>query len=315
MDDDCTNQEINDNARSDQKFYIEDSENPLAQFQTPSAETIITTKIPTLDELEEGIVIAPGEGKKPLSILHDDYCKERAHPRLFPTGKFGYKVKQKFHLTPSKYFNQILLRYSQQFASDTDYIFFTHIVMQEIQLNDQINIAMKKIASDSLNAGQLIKNFKATIQQFIPHDKAYSFNDTLAIALLNMRSLRRHFQDILSDVDLMQDDVLSLTETQLYLKGDTSDITTKFQNNFSMYYNSSTDKHKTIAFGYSSNIFLCEKSNFCSMSLVNVKKSTFLDKPVKVALLYRSPKSPPLFLRNMKSWIDEKKQICLVISI
>ena len=187
--------------------------------------------------------------------------------------------------------------------------------MQKIQLNDQINIAMKKIASDSLNAGQLIKNFKATIQQFIPHDKAYSFNDTLAIALLNMRSLRRHFQDILSDVDLMQNDILSLTETQLYLKGDTSDITTKFQNNFSMYYNSSTDKHKTIAFGYSSNIFLCESSNFCSMSLVNVKKSTFLDKPVKVALLYRSPKSPPLFLRNMKSWIDEKKQICLVISI
>ena len=98
------NQEINDNTRSDQKFYIEDSENPLAQFQTPSAETIITTEIPTLDELEEGIVIAPGEGKKPLSILHDDYCKERAHPRLFPTGKFGYKVKHKFHLTPSKYF-------------------------------------------------------------------------------------------------------------------------------------------------------------------------------------------------------------------
>ena len=43
------------------------------------------------------------------------------------------------------------------------------------------------------------------------------------------------------------------------------------------------------------------------MSLVNVKKSTFLDKPVKVALLYRPPNSSSLFLRNMKSWIDEKK--------
>ena len=39
LDDDCMNQEINNNARSDQKFHIEDSENPLAQFQTPSAET------------------------------------------------------------------------------------------------------------------------------------------------------------------------------------------------------------------------------------------------------------------------------------
>ena len=58
--DDCMNQEINDNARSDQKCYIEDSENLLAQFQTPPAEK--TTEIPTLHELEEGIVIAPGEG-------------------------------------------------------------------------------------------------------------------------------------------------------------------------------------------------------------------------------------------------------------
>ena len=158
LDDDCMNQEINDNARSDPKFYIEDSENPLARFQTPSVAKTITTEIPKLDELEEGIVIAPREGKKPISILHDDYCEEMPHPHLFPTGKFGYKVKRKFHLTPSKYFNQRLLHYSQQFASDTDYIFFTHAVMQKIQLNDQINIAMKKIASDSLNAGKLSKN-------------------------------------------------------------------------------------------------------------------------------------------------------------
>ena len=104
----------------------------------------------------------------------------------------------------------------------------------------------------------------------------------------------------------MQNSILCLTETQLYLTGYTSDITTKFQNKFSMYYNSSTDKYRRIAFGYSSNIFLCESSIFCSMSLVNVKKSTFLDKPVKVALLYRPPNSSSLFLRNMKSWIDEK---------
>ena len=62
----------------------------------------------------------------------------------------------------------------------------------------------------------------------------------------------------MSDVDLMQNDILCLTETQLYLNEDTSDITTKFQNNFSMYYNCSTDKHRDIAFGYLSNIFLCE---------------------------------------------------------
>ena len=102
-------------------------------------------------------------------------------------------------------------------------------------------------------------------------------NDTLTIALLNTRSLRRYSEaeDILSDVDLMQNDILCLRETQLYLNEDTSDITTKFQNDFSMYYNSSTDKHRNIAFGYSGNIFFCESSILCSMSLVNEKNLLF----------------------------------------
>ena len=125
LDDDCMNQEINDNARSDQKCYIEDSENPLAQFQTPSAETTITTEIPTLDGLEEGIVTAPEEGKKPLSILHDDYCEEMAHPHLFPTGKFGHKVKRKFHLTPSKNFSYIIHNNLLQ----TQTIYFSHMLL------------------------------------------------------------------------------------------------------------------------------------------------------------------------------------------
>ena len=71
-----------------------------------------------------------------------------------------------------------------------------------------------------------------------PLSFAKASNDTLA--LLNTRSLRRHSEDILNGVELMQNDILCLTETQLYLNEDTSDITTKFQNNFSMYYNSST---------------------------------------------------------------------------
>ena len=53
------------------------------------------------------------------------YCEdeEMAHPQLFATGRFGYKVKRNFPLTPSKYFNQRLLNSSQKFASDSDYIF------------------------------------------------------------------------------------------------------------------------------------------------------------------------------------------------
>ena len=152
-----------------------EGEIPLAEFQSPSLEKTITTDIQTVDNIEQSIAIAPGEGKKPISILNDIYCEEMTHPHLLPTGKFGYKVKRDVPLTPSKYFNQRLLNYSQHFASDADCIFFGHSVMQKIQLNEQISIVMRKITSNSLNAGMLSSNFKATVQQFIAEDKAYSF--------------------------------------------------------------------------------------------------------------------------------------------
>ena len=47
--------------------------------------------------------------------------------------------------------------------------------MKKIQLNDQINIAVIKIASDILKTEKLSKTFQTTIQQFIAQDKAYSF--------------------------------------------------------------------------------------------------------------------------------------------
>ena len=58
-------------------------------------------------------------------------------------------------LSPVKYFNQRLLNYKQKFASDADYIFFALSVMQQLNLNSQINIAMKKVSCNSLTAGML----------------------------------------------------------------------------------------------------------------------------------------------------------------
>ena len=51
--------------------------------------------------------------------------------------------------------------------------------MQKTQLNDRINTVLGKVASDSLNAGMLSKNFKATVQQFVAQDKAYNFMSSI----------------------------------------------------------------------------------------------------------------------------------------
>ena len=73
---------------------LEEGENPLAQFRTSSLETIMTTEIPSDADLKEIITVAPGEAKRPTSILNDLYCEKMAHPHLFPTGNCGYKIKK-----------------------------------------------------------------------------------------------------------------------------------------------------------------------------------------------------------------------------
>ena len=71
----------------------EDSENPLDETRLGANETALISTIPTQFE-NETMTIAPGEGKKPMSILTDKRCEELSHPWLFPTGKFGYRTER-----------------------------------------------------------------------------------------------------------------------------------------------------------------------------------------------------------------------------
>ena len=81
---------------------------------------------------EEVIPVAPGDGKRPISLLSERFCEELFHPHLFPTEQFVYNVKRNINLSASKYFNQQLLNYSQKFVRDFDYIFFLDAVLQRI---------------------------------------------------------------------------------------------------------------------------------------------------------------------------------------
>ena len=127
----------------------------------------------------EDLVIAPGEGTQPLPILMDDNCEELAHSYLFPTGKFGYKVEQDVVLSPVKYFNQRLLNYKQKFSSDSDYIFYALSVIQQLNLNSQINVAMKKVRTNQITAGMLSNNFESTIKSCIAKDEGFSFMSSI----------------------------------------------------------------------------------------------------------------------------------------
>ena len=87
--------------------------------------------------------LAPGQDKGTIHILFDKKCEELAFPKIFFKGKFGFTFPHEHHLTPTRYFNERLLNFSQTFASNSDYIFFVHSVIQQKNLNDQINIVVK----------------------------------------------------------------------------------------------------------------------------------------------------------------------------
>ena len=46
--------------------------------------------------------------------------------------------------------------------------------MQSVNLNNQINIAMRKVASNNLTAGMLCSNFKEKVKDFIASDQAFN---------------------------------------------------------------------------------------------------------------------------------------------
>ena len=97
-------------------------EDPLSKFTAPSVETTIISEVPSNRKLEKEITIAPGKGKQPISVLIDKFYEELVHPHLFPSGRYGYQIEREIPLSPSKYFNQRLLHYSQKFGADSDYI-------------------------------------------------------------------------------------------------------------------------------------------------------------------------------------------------
>ena len=51
--------------------------------------------------------------------------------------------------------------------------------MQQLRLNSQINIVMRKLTSRNVTAGILSQNFKEIVKQFIALDEAFSFTNMI----------------------------------------------------------------------------------------------------------------------------------------
>ena len=76
---------------------FESVDDPLNAHRAAGYETTLIPEIPIIIE-DVNVIMVPGLGKTPVSVLNDDHCEELAFPYLFLTGKFGYKVKHEMPL-------------------------------------------------------------------------------------------------------------------------------------------------------------------------------------------------------------------------
>ena len=84
------NEEIEIDVQSEVATELETEPNPLDQFRQPAVESF---SLP-LNSPQELLELAPGENKSPHCLVTDEFCEVLAFPKLFPKGRFGYKVKR-----------------------------------------------------------------------------------------------------------------------------------------------------------------------------------------------------------------------------
>ena len=74
------------------------------------------------------------------------------------------------------------------------------------------------------------------------------------ITLLNTRSMKLKFLDIAMDYSLLDNDILCLTETQCEAGSDTSIIESTLQKKYTMHFNNSNNKFKSITYTLSNDL-------------------------------------------------------------
>ena len=177
------------------KLLLKKKENPCQDVSSKLNITSLSNEISNIRQLErilssrrvlyEKVTIIP-KGKSPkmngsvcnLPIDKDINCNLLPRPEdsngIFNV-KFGFQIEREVTLSPSKLFNQVLLNYSQIFASDSDYIFFAPPNIQKLQLTNSISIALKLETFDSLMLSRKLVCCVEILNILFKTHKVYNF--------------------------------------------------------------------------------------------------------------------------------------------
>ena len=93
---------------------------------------------------QKKIVVAPGEGKIPTSMLQDGEWVENGFPVQFPTGKFGLNYPRETKITPQQYFQQRLENIDKRCCKDPSFLFASRFHIELNSLQSAMNICFRR---------------------------------------------------------------------------------------------------------------------------------------------------------------------------
>ena len=161
-----TNIDNNDNKKSDIQLLKEDEK---WDERDDEEKQMIGNTDTILDEYSnEGLLIAPGEGQIPRSILYDKDATELTFPTIF-AGK-RYKVKNKLSFSKIA---RVQLRNIDKRARKTSYLFYMMKKAQTQRISSAITLCMRKKLTN-LTASDIL-NKKYTVDDFVSQNTGYGF--------------------------------------------------------------------------------------------------------------------------------------------
>ena len=122
---------------------------------------------------------------------------------------------------------------------------------------------------------------------FIPLEKVETFENCFVFGLFNTRSLKKHAIDMASDENVLENDVIFLTETQLHPHTEVSCIKTKLQR-FNFNFNSSDFKFSSLAIAYKDSVQILDHEKHCGISLLTICVKSLSDRLLRIALIYKT---------------------------
>ena len=122
--------------------------------------------------------------------------------------------------------------------------------------------------------------------------------NSLMLTLLNVKSLKNHVIDLIKDQELLVNDLLCLTETQIELEDNTPNIEGGLRQFYNVSFNSNLSKYRRLALCATRDITLTNHQ-FDGFFLVTFIKQSFVDHSITMILLYRSPNSSEIVFLDM----------------